>query len=384
LSTLAVKRVVFIFAVFATFFAPASPASAAVTYRSVTYPATFQFSGVSVSTKGLGLYGTSTVAGNQGVACLEAHVNPTTLTLSDIFEPRCDDPRITGHGVVPVEATTERGNFISVRVARLDSATGRIQVGPVLGTDEDASDTRPLWAYGPGSLWLYLTAPKGSPNTGEVLRVSDVTGRLLQATPVAPDLYRPVLAANADGLYLSPAGNGSFQAGPTTENAAIFHVGIGATKTTVYYRWPTSQFTGFADWMGASGDQLWADICPRPSLKCLLAVFRGPSNQPAVLAPEPNLEGWAVGNPSGGLFSALAPRNEVSPVPVPTTIVRIGPSTGALHKLATIGLPAYWSFLGSDGNPGVALYGGALYVLGSSADSGSPSTLYRIPARAGP
>jgi hypothetical protein len=101
-----------------------------------------------------------------------------------------------------------------------------------------------------------------------------------------------------------------------------------------------------------------------------------------LLAPEPNLEGWAVGNPADGLFAALAPGTEVSPVP--TTIVRIDPSTGALHKLATIGLPAYWSFLGSDANPGAALYGPALYLLGSSADSGSPSTLYRVPARAGP
>jgi hypothetical protein len=103
-----------------------SAASTITTYRSATYPAAFQFSGISVSANGLGLYGTSTVAGNQGVDCLEADVSPVTLALSDVFEPRCDDPRAYGEPVVPVEATVGHGNYISVRVARVDPATGRL------------------------------------------------------------------------------------------------------------------------------------------------------------------------------------------------------------------------------------------------------------------
>ena len=250
-------------AVFASAFAGANPASAAATYRSSTYPAAFEFSGISVSAAGLGLYGTATVAGNQGVDCLEADVGPVTLALSEVFEPRCDDPRAYGYTVVPVEATVDQGNYISVRVARVNPATGHIEVGPVLGTDEDASDTRPLWVYGAGSLWLYLTAPRGSSNASEALRVSASTGQLVQTARVSPAIYRPVLAADASGLYLSPAVNGQAQAGPGNANAVVFHVGIGATRSEVFYRWPAGQWYGFADWMSGSGDQLSADLCQR-------------------------------------------------------------------------------------------------------------------------
>ena len=370
-------------------FGALSPASAATAYRSATYPAALQFSAISVSARGLGLYGTATEAGNQGVDCLEADINPETLAASDVFEPRCDDPRTTGYPVVPVEATVDHGNYISVRVARLDPVTGHIEVGPVLGTDEDASDTRPLWAYGPGSLWIYLTAPTGSPKASEALRVSTSTGQLMQTARVSPALYRPVLVADADGLYLSPAVNGGAQAAPGAENAVIFHVGPGATKSDIFYRWPAGRWYGFADWMSGSGNELSADLCPRavPSAKCVLTTFLGMNSRPTRLASLPNLDGWAVGNPTVGFFSTLVPANETSS-PVHTTIVRVDPSTGSVHPLASVVLPAYWGFLGLDGNPDAALYGGALYLLSpfgpTLSGAGTPSTLYRVPVASGP
>ena len=300
-------------------------APAALGYRSATYAAALQFSGVSISARGLGLYGTATIASNQGVDCLEADVNPTTLVLSDIFEPRCDDPRMSGHQVVPVEATVDKGNYISVRVARVDPATGHIEVGPVLGTDEDASDTRPQWVYGAGSLWLYLAAPKGSPAAGKALRVSVVTGQLVQTTEVSPGLFRPVMAADANGLYLSPAVNGGFQASPGTANAVIFHVGLGATKSDVFYRWPAGKWYGFADWMSGYGDQLSADICQRggSALKCVLAGFEGTSARADLLSAEPYFDGWAVGGPVPGSSRrwcrlAKAPRRCPQPSSVST------------------------------------------------------------------
>jgi hypothetical protein len=382
------KKVVLVVGVFALGFTGVTPASAATAWRSVTYPAAFQFSGISVSARGLGLYGTATVAGNQGIDCLEADVDPVTLALSDVSEPRCEDPRSYGEPVVPVEATVDRGNYISVRVARFDPATGYMAVGPVLGTDEDASDTRPQWVYGSGSLWLYLAAPKGSPHAGEALRVSEATGQLVQEARVSPTLYRPVMAADANGLYLSPAVNGNFEAGRRTANAVIFQVSTGATASDVFYRWTSPQFYGFADWMTGDGDQLSADVCqrPEPSVKCVLAVFQGTNDHPVVLAPEPYLDGWAVGNPITGFFSSLVPANEESS-PVPTTIVRIDPSTGTVHRLASVVLPAYWGFLEPDGNPDAALYGGDLYLLSPSGSNlsgvGTQSTLYRLPVATG-
>jgi len=355
-----------------------APAPAALAYRSAIYAAALQVSGISISARGLGLYGTATIAGNQGVDCLEADVNPATLALSDIFEPRCDDPRMSGYPVVPVEATVDRGNYISVRVARVDPAAGRIEVGPVLGTDEDASDTRPQWVYGPGSLWLYLAAPKGSPSAGKALRVSVTTGQLMQATEVVPALFRPVMAADANGLYLSPAVNGGSQASPGTANAVIFHVGLGATKSDVFYRWPSGQWYGFADWMSGYGDHLSADLCQRggSALKCVLAGFEGANARPDLLRAEPYFDGWALGGPSTGFFTSMVPAGEGS-APLPTTIVRIDSSTGRVRRLTTVVLPAYWGFLEPDGNPGAALYDGALYLLGSSGPS-DQATLYRI------
>jgi hypothetical protein len=378
------RRVGVAFAVLGWTLTGLSPASAAVAYGSATYPASLQFSAISISGRGLGLYGTATVAGNQGVDCLEADVNPATLALSEVFEPRCDDPRMAGYPVVPVEATVDRGNYISVRVARVEHATGHIEVGPVLGTDEDASDTRPQWVYGPGSLWLYLAAPKGSPRAGEALRVSEATGQLVQAARVSPALFRPVMAADANGLYLSPAVNGGFQAGPGTADAAIFHVGTGATTSDVFYRWPGPQFNGFADWMSGYADELSADVCQRagPLLKCVLANFKGTTNQPAPLVPGANLDGWAVGNTTVGFFSSLVPANEESSL-VPTTIVRIDPPTGTVHRVVSILLPSYWGFLEPDGNPGAALYDGNLYLLGSSGTA-NQATLYRVPVQGGP
>jgi hypothetical protein len=375
------KSVVVVIAVFAPAFTGVGTASAAVTYRSATYPAAFQFSGIAVSAQGLGLYGTATVAGDQGVDCLEAHVGPGTLALSDVFEPRCDDPRAYGEPVVPVEATVDRGNYISVRVARVDPTTGHIEVGPVLGTDEDASDTRPQWVYGSGWLWLYLAAPKGSPHAGEALRVSEATGQLVQEARVSPALYRPVIAADANGLYLSPAVNGGLAPGPGTENAAIFEVGTGATTGNVFYRWPSPQFNGFADWMSGYGDQLSADLCQHAtsSLTCELANFNGTSNQPSLLVPEPDLDGWAVGNTTVGFFSSLMPANDQASS-VLTTIVRIDPSTGTLHKVVSVPLPGYWGFLEPDGTTSAALYDGNLYLLGSSGTA-DEATLRPPPTR---
>jgi hypothetical protein len=192
------------------------------------------------------------------------------------------------------------------------------------------------------------------------------------------------MAADANGLYLSPAVNGGFQAGPGTADAAIFHVGTGATASDVFYRWPSSQFNGFAEWMSGYADELSADVCQHDGQlpKCVLAIFKGTANRPTSLVPCPDLDGWAVGNTTVGFFSSLMPANEASSL-ANTTIVRIDPSTGKVHPVVSILLPSYWGFLGPDGNPGAALYDGNLYLLGSSGTA-DQATLYRVPVPEGP
>src|SRR3954470_21715650 len=59
----------------------------------------------------------------------------------------------------------------------------------------DGSDTRPQWAYGGGSLWLYDVA---TTNGAQLLRYSFRTGELQQRLHFPVRLFRPVLAANDD------------------------------------------------------------------------------------------------------------------------------------------------------------------------------------------
>jgi hypothetical protein len=74
----------------------------------------------------------------------------------------------------------------------------------------DASDTRPQWAYGGGSLWLYDVATTSGP---QLLRYSLGTGRLQRRWRFPVRLFRPVLAANDDGAWLMAATNGGVSGG---------------------------------------------------------------------------------------------------------------------------------------------------------------------------
>jgi hypothetical protein len=71
-----------------------------------------------------------------------------------------------------------------------------VTYGPVAMHYQDGSDTRPLSTYGPGSLWFYDVDTERGP---ELLRFSLLAGRLEQ-TVAMPKLYRPVIAADEDGV----------------------------------------------------------------------------------------------------------------------------------------------------------------------------------------
>ena len=96
----------------------------------------------------------------------------------------------------------------------------RYQVGPVLMRSPQISTAYPVWAYGDGYLWLYDgTTRPGS----ELLRISLTSGAVLARVSM-PDLPRPILAADNDGLWVAPAVNGG--------GHAVYHVAPGATTAT--------------------------------------------------------------------------------------------------------------------------------------------------------
>lgn len=146
-----------------------------------------------------------------GRTCVWLTVDPATLKGTQV-RGSCAHPLRSVHPAVPVVTSNARSQWQSARV------------GSTVLRYRDASDTRPVWTYGPGSLWLYdVATTRGS----VLLRFSAGTGRLEQ-TVAMPRLFRPVIAVDDDGLYLIAAVNGD-DAGPGP--VALYHVGAGRSTS---------------------------------------------------------------------------------------------------------------------------------------------------------
>jgi hypothetical protein len=349
------------------------PVSATTNHSSVSIPANLDFSTIAASPSGLVLSGTATLDGDQGVSCLMATVNPTTLALSGIVEPFCDTPRLHDEPVVAVQTETERTMVETVRIARL-SSDGQVELGPAVVSYTELSDTHLESVYASGSLWLY--APDTS-SGARALRISETTGRVLQDTPVSPAMDRPVIAANKNGLYLAPTTNTGFLGRSTMphENGIIYHVGIDASGVQILDPSSAAQFPGYVSWITADGTSLWADICQRPiGTGCVIERFNGADAHPVFQVSDHKLTAsWVVGNATEGFYSVIAPTD----VAVTGEITRIDPATGAEQTITSVPMSEFWS-----GNFGgwseVVLFDHALYVLTPPATN-TTGTLYRVP-----
>jgi hypothetical protein len=337
---------------------------------------------MAVSGQDLVVSGTATEDGDQGVACVMANVTLTSLAISRVIEPRCDDPRRLA---APIEAVQQTAPSMqtSVRIARIDPKTGHLELGPVVVTYTEISDSHLEVAQGPGYLWLYAPiTPKGA----QALRISDATGAVLQDTTISPAMDRPLIAANADGLFLAQAGNSAFleQSAPTSANdVAIFRLGVGASNVEPFDVPNNPTFQGFASWMTGSGTSLWADICARPisTVTCKITRFDGTEGKPVYAVTDPVGDGglgWVVGNAATGLYST-APIG--SGETTSYRIVRIAPDTGAVSTLATLTLPAFYRGIAGSGAGEAVVADGALYLLApptGPAGGSLPGRLYRV------
>src|SRR4051812_48928260 len=151
---------------------------------------------------------------NPGQGCVFLRVDPATLR-SVRSRGSCDR---TGR-LTPEVRLNPRSQWQPVFVA-----------GRLAFTYADASDTRPQWTYGGGSLWLYDVMTRAGP---QLLRYSLRTGRLQQRLHFPVQLFRPVLAANDDGAWLMAAANGGVSGAAT---AALYHVAPGASRPVVLQR----------------------------------------------------------------------------------------------------------------------------------------------------
>lgn len=210
------------------------------------------------------------VSGSSGNGCAWVIVDPVSLAARGSHGSCLRPPRAV-HVFVPVVNAIPHSQWESVRI---EHTGARVSYSPVVMRYQDASDTRPMWTYGPDSLWLYDVDTRRGP---EVLRFSSLTGRLEQQV-MMPQLYRPVIAANQDGLYLMAAVNGGAGSGPQ----ALYRVKPEARTAIVVHRGGRA-----ALWLVAHAHTVWAEIVSGISDTALWR-FDGSNGTPNAVVAEDN------------------------------------------------------------------------------------------------
>jgi hypothetical protein len=269
--------------------------------------------------------------------CDAAVVDPVTLTLSDKRSGSCEDPALSGEPVLPIVTAEPRVPFFpnngiateTVRISYRASVPPGYRVGPVVMRYPQISTSSPSWAYGDGYLWLYDgTTGQGS----ELLRIS-LTSGVVTGRVAMPNMPRPILAADADVVWIAPAVNG---AGDT-----VYHLAPAANHATAVFKL-TRQYVA---WIVAAGHNVWLDTASGGKTQTLWRLT-GASAKPTLrmtlrtssLGNEVQAQrggSVVVGDAAGGLWTAVPPRSGNT-----QRIVRINPATGRLTTIAVI-TPAY-------------------------------------------
>ena len=287
--------------------------------------------------------------------CWSAVVNPATLKLSRLRTGDCEDPALYGVRVLPVNFVDNgRPHTSTVRIARVTPYG--YTVGPVVVRYSEASDTNAEWTYGDGYLWIYEPA---STRGSELLQVSATSGAVVDTIPM-PMISRPLLAADADGLWLAPAVESGWSGHPAR---ALYLVAPGARRPRI----AAHQVT-LARWLVAEGHSVWADVThyPKPST---LWRFDGPTARPVFhrsLGAALDYGEFGYGEPgyaggASGLW-AVVPRSGQQ-------VIRIDPNRGQTTRITTIHpQPSYQT---GELQPPLVAFRGAAYFLDPPAQAGT-------------
>ena len=201
----------------------AGAASGRVTVSSRRLPLRSDYAGLSAAGGRLLLidYGDDPTAPAGGGVCRVAAVDPQNLAISSVTRGACDDPALFGQQVMEVR---QWNGPIAVRVATATSSKAGYTLGPVLFRYDQCSDCWDESIYGARSLWIYapISTTGGYRAGGELFRVSERTGRLLQHWKM-PSMVRSLLAVDADGLWIAPSID-------TGSPSTLYHVAPGMTK----------------------------------------------------------------------------------------------------------------------------------------------------------
>ena len=309
-------------------------------------PSEYLFNEISPTKDGLVLTGE---VGASTSTCASAAVDSTTLAVGYVRPHDCNVQLAAGN--VEVVSKWLSTDNIEVSVVPIDRATGQNADGHVVMTYSHSSDTDAVAVAEGQWLWLYDVATANGP---ELLQISAATGAVV-GTVAMPQVFRPIMAANDDGVWLGPSVTGG---GP----AGLYQVRSGAKTATVVVSEPDS-----VCWLVASGHDLWAGI-GRTCLQQMIERFHGSDPRPVFEVPERGYDPLSVvGNAADGLWTmqwAPAVGTAINPAPRRQNIVRIDPITGAETVTATLSpLAVPISATGGLDSGQGALFAGSLYLL---------------------
>lgn len=259
-----------------------------------------------------------------GALCEFYAVDTSTLKGRGPYKRTCDKPPVSQHAITPLVGSTRDAFHVPVSVA-----------GKVVMHFEDASDTRPQYAWYGRSLWIYDVATSDG---SEALRLDARTGKLLQRTAM-PQMDRPVMVANGDGLWLDPATNGGISGG-NGNNVPVLHVAFGASEPVVVHRGGRA-----ALWMAASAHTVWFE---QISGRSKVAIWRIDGTRVRLLA-RPNKVGFQAAYGGGKLWELTCGAKE--------HLLRIDPADGTQTPVGQFPKTANYC------DASVAVAGGNVFVL---------------------
>jgi hypothetical protein len=293
---------------------------------------------------------TDIVRGRPAWSCDAATVDPATLRLGDVVHGNCGDPALYGEHVLAV-ASLQRVHFgsgllVRIRIAHVaPGAPEGYTLGPVVATSPQCSDCWPQWIYGDGSLWIYdqYAGPGLTPQNGQLLRISEATGKVAQRWPM-PAIDRPLVAVNADGFWLAPSNESGWPA-PTPPSQlnryrSVYHAWPGAHAPT---RVLTVGSRG-ALWLVAQGHTVWLED-GNISTRTQLWKLNGVSATPQLLGAYParSTQGGEygegpptyAGNAAIGIHYVSNPYNSTAD-PTTQQIVRLAPDAPTGRTVAMV------------------------------------------------
>jgi hypothetical protein len=323
-------------------------------------------------------------------ACLVGTLDLSATRLTDVDElaesPDILDETECGAGAGLPMAVSILGGQGNVTIRVMTAIRDRQPVyGPPLFTYNICSTCDPSSVAADGSIWVFSPGPEA-----RVFRVSPTTGRVLNTIPIAGGSYRPIIAADDDGVWMTFPANGSYGARLPADETPLIHIAPGSNVAEVHI------LPGYSsEWMLAEDHTLWLET-QDPLGAGVASVFRfdGPNaterfrttvTNPAIKNAEGALDGAVIGNAAQGLWCVLTvtpPYRLGGPkLALGLDVVRIDPATGrerVVTELHPVDLPVYETV----GPRNIGIDGRDLYVLvaPNTPPETSPisATLYRV------